>query len=101
MTQQLKGFNSYEDYLDSQLVEEDLYYLKVIISPDLSHISHLISSWQMLGCRVCQADPGAGLQVGGEGPRQGGVLQRENVSLNTTGSVEHSHWSRELASATS
>ena len=31
MTQRLKGFNSYEDYLDSQLVEEDLYYLKVII----------------------------------------------------------------------
>ena len=29
MTQQLKGFNTYEDYLDSQLVEEDLYYLKV------------------------------------------------------------------------
>ena len=40
MTQQLKGFNTYEDYLDSQLVEEDLYYLKVIINDDLTHICH-------------------------------------------------------------
>ena len=31
MTQQLKGFNTYEDYLDSQLVDEDLYYLKVSV----------------------------------------------------------------------
>lgn len=30
MTLQLKGFNTYEDYLDAHLVEEDLYYLKVI-----------------------------------------------------------------------
>ena len=29
MTQQLSVFNSYEEYLDAHLVEEDLYYLKV------------------------------------------------------------------------
>ena len=29
MTQQLAVFNSYEEYLDAHLVEEDLYYLKV------------------------------------------------------------------------
>ena len=28
MTQQLKVFDSYEEYLDSHLVDEDLYYLK-------------------------------------------------------------------------
>ena len=28
MTQQLKNFNSYEEYLDAHLVDEDLYYLK-------------------------------------------------------------------------
>ena len=28
MTEQLKVFDSYEEYLDSHLVDEDLYYLK-------------------------------------------------------------------------
>lgn len=28
MAEQLKVFDSYEEYLDSHLVDEDLYYLK-------------------------------------------------------------------------
>ena len=30
MSQPLKIFNSYEEYLDAHLVDEDLYYLKVM-----------------------------------------------------------------------
>ena len=69
MTQQLKGFNTYEDYLDSQLVDEDLYYLKVIIWEEM-----FLKNISLRGCGVCPADPGAGLQVGSEGAREGGVL---------------------------
>ena len=29
MSEQLRGYSSYEEYLDSHLVGEDLYYLKV------------------------------------------------------------------------
>ena len=53
MTQQLKGFNSYEDYLDSQLVEEDLYYLKVIINHHLSHL-HLSPDILLINNKCCE-----------------------------------------------
>ena len=43
MTEQLKTFNTYEEYLDSHLVEEDLYYLKVATSNTEQYSSSCLS----------------------------------------------------------
>ena len=51
MTEQLKTFNTYEEYLDSHLVEEDLYYLKVA-TPTLHNIHHLVSSKDVESARL-------------------------------------------------
>ena len=77
MTEQLKTFNTYEEYLDSHLVEEDLYYLKVVtlnISA-IFKIQHLVFK----GRGICAFDPDAWLQVRGQGLWPRGFLQRENV----------------------
>lgn len=46
MSEQLRLFNSYEDYLDSHLVDEDLYYLKVAIESNLYFWNEIF--WRIL-----------------------------------------------------
>ena len=75
MTEQLKTFNTYEEYLDSHLVEEDLYYLKVATSNTAQYSSSCLSK----GRGICPSDPDARLQVRGQGLWSRGFLQRENV----------------------
>ena len=75
MTEQLKTFNTYEEYLDSHLVEEDLYYLKVATSNTAQYSSFRLSK----GRGICASDPDAWLQVRGQGLWTRGFLQRENV----------------------
>ena len=50
MTEQLKTFNTYEEYLDSHLVEEDLYYLKVATSNTAQY--HFVSSKDVESARL-------------------------------------------------
>ena len=80
MTEELKVFNSYEEYLDSHLVDEDLYYLKESWSDSLTpHFTH-----KFAGYWVCPSHFNARIQVWSESLWSRWILQRKKTKTILT-----------------